>query len=112
VGGWFVQHPGVLGPTFKTEMPMRAELGQPFHAIRKLATEALAMLKQDPGFDDTVNWADLRVVSVEFYETDAATCGYRVYIEEASPGASKFAGAVHEYLLRHGFINVHVVTEW
>ena len=95
----------------EARFPVRHELGQPFHAIRLLATRALAQAKEDRDFDDAVNWADLRVISVEYYETDAGTHGYRCYIEEASPSAHKLAAFVHDELLKHG-LNVQVVTEW
>lgn len=94
---------------------MRPELSMPFNLIRHLATEALheaRKVKEAQFSNDAINWGDLKVVQVEVYETDAGTCGYRVYIEEASATAHKLRGFVYEYLREHHVVNCEVVTEW
>jgi hypothetical protein len=69
--------------------------------------------------NDAVNWGDLSCRAVEKVESfsRSGTGGevsteWRVVIEEASPGASRFQAAVAEGLTRRGHPSVSVVTEW
>jgi len=94
---------------------MRTCLALPFQHIRQHTQEAIhrahvAMLGGE--LDDSVNWADLRVIGVEFFETDVGTVGWRVIIAEASPTATKFRDYVSAYLASQHLSEVEVVTEW
>lgn len=57
-----------------------------------------------------VNWADLRVVDVEYYECLSGEIGYRVYISEAN--CEKLSRALESKLIQLGFTSVEVRTEW
>jgi hypothetical protein len=97
------------------EPAVRPCLSLPFNQIRHYATEAIAAARKvhaEGKLEDAVNWADLRVVSVEYYEDDGGCIGWRVYIEEVSPTASKFQLFIHEYLKAWHLPDVEVRTEW
>lgn len=98
---------------------MRPALALPFSALRFHATAALQEAKKlhasengSPFDNDPVNWADLSVHTVEFWESDTGAVGWRVYVSEAGAHAHKLAEFVHEYLTAHGLYGVEVVTEW
>ena len=94
---------------------MRPSLGLPFNLIRVATTNAIAAAREahvNNKLEDAVNWADLRVVSVEFYETDSGYVGWRVLIAEVSPTASNFQRFIHEYLTTQGLRDVEVITDW
>jgi len=94
---------------------MRPCLALPFNQIRMYATEAInaACKARDAGtLEDAVNWADLRVISAEYYEDDGGCVGWRVYIAEASPTAHKFTTFIREFLKEWHLADVEVMTEW
>lgn len=59
-----------------------------------------------------VNWADLGCVSAEKWVNHLGETGYRVIIEEVSPGADDFRKYIWECLTDSGFTNVEISTEW
>jgi hypothetical protein len=61
---------------------------------------------------DAVNWADLRVVDVEYVETLSGDAYYCALIEEASPSARAFQEAMLDQLRRNDLGDVQVRTEW
>lgn len=61
---------------------------------------------------DAVNWADLRVVDVEYVQTLEGEEYYCALIEEASPGAHAFQEALLAELRRNDLADVQVRTEW
>ena len=98
---------------------MRSCLALPFNAIRFHVSAALREAKHlhasengSPFDNDPVNWADLSVHTVEYWETDGGTVGYRAYISEAGPSAGRLREYVREYLKARGFMDVDVVMEW
>lgn len=97
---------------------MRTALALPFQALRLHAQQALhdARRRFDSGDEEmrgaAVNWADLSVHTVEFWECDTGDVGWRIYISEASPTAHALSDHVRTYLSASGFNGVEVVTEW
>ncbi len=67
----------------------------------------VAAIESDVG--GPVNWGDLRCVSAELYIDDDGDCGYRVYIEEASPDAMELRDWVTKRLVESGYSGVGVV---
>jgi len=61
---------------------------------------------------EAINWADLWCYHAEKHIAADGEEGYRVYIEEASPGCDKFRIYIANELAKLGFANVGVVTEW
>lgn len=62
--------------------------------------------------EDAVNWADLRVVDVEYVQTLGGEEYYCAVIEEASPSARIFHEAMLDQLRRSDLGDVLVRTEW
>lgn len=97
---------------------MRPALGLPFNALRFHASAALrdARRRFDSGDEAmgcaAVNWADLSVHMVEFWESDTGAVGWRVYVSEASPTAHALTAHVAAYLKAQGLPDVEVVAEW
>jgi hypothetical protein len=80
----------------------------------KLATDdAIRFVKSGEGNHPVaVNWANLRCVQAAWVVTDAGDSYAQVTIEEASPEAYRFQNEVAFELTKHGWPDVHVVTEW
>jgi len=94
---------------------MRPCLALPFNQIRLCSTDAIAEARKEHAegrLEDAVNWADLRVISVEYWEDDGGCVGWRVIIAEASPTANVFCAFINAYLKYRHLLDVEVVTEW
>jgi hypothetical protein len=82
-------------------------------ALRQCAQDAVDAAEADPGSrHDAVNWADLDCVGAEHYTGDDGGEGFRVWIEEADPGAWRLREFVANYLAARGFAGVDIMTEW
>ncbi|MBY0548685.1 MAG: hypothetical protein K2W95_15550 [Candidatus Obscuribacterales bacterium] len=81
------------------------------HLIKVLAGQALFKAFKTVDVKSwCVNWADIKVVDVEYHETLNGESGYRAWISEAnSPELEHY---VHQYLTDHACPNVEVKTEW
>lgn len=81
--------------------------------LARLANAACeAAVEQCRSIDGPVNWGALECVAAEWYEADNGACGYRVYLEEASPAAHALQAFIAEWLAARGVDNVVVVTDW
>lgn len=74
--------------------------------------EDLQGREQDLFPNDPINWGDLHCVEASFVQTDDGREYYRVLIEEASEGCQKFPVYIREELVKQGFENIVVATEW
>ena len=82
-------------------------------ALRMCADEACdAAFKDESCRHDAINWGDLACVTAEHYNNDGGDAGYRVWIEEADPGAINLRNFILDHLAKAGFVDVDVITEW
>lgn len=63
-------------------------------------------------FKEAINWGDLSVVDVRWFESLEGNSGYEVSIEEASPDCHKFRAYIRDVLKGYGFPDVEIKTEW
>jgi hypothetical protein len=91
---------------------------RPFKEIEFLANQALTQASIDHQIElykhswdkEAINWADLKVVDIEYFEGMSGATGYRVYIEEGQ--SPKLEGFVAQYLKDSGYPDIEVRTEW
>lgn len=79
--------------------------------LRRLTNDALDAAEA-AGIEDAVNWGDLSCVEAALVLTDEGRSYYRVMIEEASPDAYHLGVYVRNWLAKHGWTDVEVLTEW
>jgi len=80
--------------------------------LKRAANEACvqAIAKGDLG--NNVNWSNLVCTTVRKYIDEDGFYGYEVIIEEADPRNTELQNFIYDVLLRSGFTDIEVITQW
>jgi len=83
--------------------------------LKQDAQKVLSRIKESQRTTVTVvgaiNWADLQVVGVRWWEDEYGECGYTVFVEEADRDCG-LGHCMETELKDLGWKNVEVETEW
>lgn len=81
-------------------------------ALRRATDDAIGAIEIEWLRRGAINWADLSCRQAAWVTTDEGESYAEVLIEEADPEASEFRAAVRAELVKTGWPDVRVVTEW
>jgi hypothetical protein len=88
-------------------------LDRELSVLRKVVNVILEEARASPTkICGPINWADLRCVQAERYETDEGDIGYRAIISEAAPDAYALHMHLSTRMAEQGIFDVEIVTEW
>lgn len=98
---------------WESDKCVHSDLTEKLKRLRECCETGIAIAHNHKSeWNDAINWGDLHCVNAELVSSFDGDTSFRVWVEEAEPGASELIRFIGEHLARHGWGSVEVVTEW